>query len=75
MNKFPDDLAEAFEYLDDLRASGEINMFGARPYLMRDYEYSPRDAASVLSAWMNTFDGVTPSDERAAIARAAGGAS
>lgn len=28
---------EHLEYLDELRESGETNIFGARPYLMREF--------------------------------------
>ena len=47
---------EHLEYLDYLRESGKVNMFGARPYL---YEVSPDlswdEAGAVLTYWMRTF--------------------
>ena len=44
---------EYFEYLDELRESGETNMFGARPYLQREFsELQPVDAGKVLKEWM-----------------------
>jgi len=47
---------EMLEFLDDLRESGETNMFGARPYLMREYDYlDKKEAAEILSYWMKTF--------------------
>jgi len=47
---------EHLEFLDDLRESGDTNMFGARPYLMENYpELSKADAGHVLSYWMETF--------------------
>lgn len=45
-----------FEYLDDLRESGETNMFGAAPYLQREFpDLSAAEARAVLLDWMNTF--------------------
>lgn len=47
---------EHLVYLDELRESGETNMFGARPYLLMEFpELSEREAASVLVYWMQTF--------------------
>lgn len=46
---------EVLEYLDELRESGATNMFGARPYLMRDMELSSQDAQAALLYWMHTF--------------------
>lgn len=39
-------------YLCDLRDSGAINMFGAAPYLMRDFGLDRYEAKDVLLAWM-----------------------
>lgn len=47
---------EHLEYLDELRASGETNMYGARPYLVQDFpRLSPDEAGAILSYWMKTF--------------------
>lgn len=46
---------EYFEYLDDLRESGITNMFGARPYLIKEFGMDKNKAADVLSEWMRTF--------------------
>ena len=44
------------EFLNDLRESNETNMFGARPYLMREFPYlSAKEAGEILSHWMETF--------------------
>jgi hypothetical protein len=49
---------EYLGYLDDLRENGETNMFGARPYLMREYpELTKQEAATVLAHWMQCFPG------------------
>ncbi len=61
----PETLAEYFEFLDDLRASGQTNMFGARPYLIRGTDVPENLAGEVLSAWMRTFDRASPAIERA----------
>ena len=42
-------------YLDDLRESGVINMFGAGPYLQDEFELTRKEANQVLSYWMRTF--------------------
>jgi hypothetical protein len=57
-------LAEYFEYLDELLESGETNMFGARPYLARQFGLDLKDAGKILSAWMAT-DFKLPASARA----------
>jgi len=42
-------------YLDELRESGETNMFGAGAYLRREFALSKADASAVLVYWMKTF--------------------
>lgn len=47
---------EMLEYLDDLRESGVTNMFGARPYVEREFpELSSKEAGQVVTHWMKTF--------------------
>jgi hypothetical protein len=46
---------EHLEYLDDLRESGATNMFGAAPWLKREFSLSPAEARAVLSYWIHTF--------------------
>jgi hypothetical protein len=49
-------LDEHLEYLDDLRDSGDTNMFGARPYLMDEFpELESVEAGKILSYWMKSF--------------------
>ena len=43
-------------YLDNLRESGETNMFGAAPFLVRDFGLQKTDAQEYLQHWMNTFE-------------------
>lgn len=51
-----DEMAEFFEYLDELRESGETNMYGAAPYLADEFGRDKHTARVVLSRWMATFD-------------------
>lgn len=47
---------EMLEFLDDLRDSGETNMFGAAPYLREEFPHLDREGArKVLTHWMETF--------------------
>jgi hypothetical protein len=71
VSDLPGNLADAFEYLDDLRESGITNMYGARPYVARHMGYDGDTAGSVLSAWMETFDPeVSPADRAAKLVAA-----
>ena len=61
-----DILQEALVFLDDLRESGNINMFGACPYLedMFGPEFmNRRQSKDVLSYWMKTFSKRHPVNE------------
>lgn len=42
-------------YLDDLRDSGVTNMFGAAPYLEREFGIPVHEARNILSYWMQTY--------------------
>ena len=44
-----------FEFLDQLREDGKINMFGAAPVLAEVYGLDKREARKVLLEWMDTF--------------------
>jgi len=43
------------DYLDNLRSSGAINMFGAASYLERKFGLSAEEAQSRLLSWMESF--------------------
>ena len=46
-----------FDYLDKLRQSGETNMFGAVPYLQKQFfelALDRKKAVQVLQAWMDS---------------------
>ena len=46
---------EVFEYLEELKESGETNMFGATTYVMETFEISKVMAIKFVSAWMETY--------------------
>lgn len=57
MDQQPHDYDEYFIFLDNLRASGICNMFGATPYLIEAFPYLADDeATTILLEWMRTFD-------------------
>jgi hypothetical protein len=43
---------QQYKFLIDLRDSGEINMFGAGPYLEAEFDLDRREARQVLQNWM-----------------------
>jgi hypothetical protein len=45
-----------FLFLDNLRDSGRINMFGAAPYLEKAFGLSKSEAREVLLQWMKSFN-------------------
>jgi len=42
-------------YLDDLRESGETNMYGAGPYLQAEFGLGREESHEALGYWMKTF--------------------
>ena len=45
------------QYLDELRDSGETNMYGASPYLMVAFpELTNKEANNILLEWMQSFN-------------------
>jgi len=45
---------EVFEYLERLRESGETNMFGATPYIVREFDIPTKEARELLMKWMKS---------------------
>ena len=43
------------EFLERLRDSGSINMFGAGYYLERRFKITEKEACKILTEWMGTF--------------------
>jgi hypothetical protein len=50
---FVDD--EILQYLDELRESGDTNMYGAAPYVENEFDMDRKDARAAVSYWMQTF--------------------
>lgn len=46
------DVREEFLFLNQLRFSGETNMFGATPYLQAEFGLDRHEAKAVLMEWM-----------------------
>lgn len=51
-----DDMEEYFEYLDVLRESGVTNMYGAGPYVAKEFDLDRNEAREIVLAWMRSFD-------------------
>lgn len=43
-------------FLEDLRRSGIVNMFGAVPYLVEAFDLSYQEAKEVLVDWMKNYN-------------------
>ena len=43
-------------YLENLRRSGETNMFGATPYLQATFGLSQSEAREILADWMHNYN-------------------
>tara|TARA_B100000085_G_scaffold231501_1_gene218372 strand:+ start:74 stop:247 length:174 start_codon:yes stop_codon:yes gene_type:complete len=48
-----------FTYLEGLRQSGVTNMFGAAPYLEREFGLDRNEAKKVLMDWMKSYERVS----------------
>lgn len=48
-----------FTYLEGLRQSGVTNMFGAGPYLEREFGLDRNEAKKVLVDWMKSYERVS----------------
>ena len=47
---------EHYNYLIDLRDSGEVNMWMATPYLVQEFGVSYEDAVKILVQYIESFD-------------------
>ena len=45
-----------FTYLEGLRQSGVTNMFGAGPYLEREFGLNRNEAKEVLLNWIKSYE-------------------
>ena len=48
-----DEKENIFDYLEDLRDSGQINMFGTSPYIVEAFGLNKYQAREILSEWMH----------------------
>ena len=46
---------EMFDYLETLRQSGIINMFGAAPYLQEAFDIKRAESREILKEWMENY--------------------
>jgi len=44
-----------FEYLESLRDSGKVNMWGAGPLLAQEFEIDEKLANEILVKWIKSF--------------------
>jgi hypothetical protein len=44
-----------FKFLDDLRESGAVNMFGAGQFVQEAFDVDRREARTLVGEWMDTF--------------------
>ena len=47
---------EMYDYLEELRQSGDTNMFGASPYLEQEFGLDEKEARDILLDWMKGHD-------------------
>jgi len=50
-----EDMEIYFKYLDQLRVSGVTNMFGAGPYVQREFGVDRKEAKRIVLSWMRSF--------------------
>ena len=55
INKSPDDYNEYFDWLEKLRQSGIVNMYGASPYLEVRFKLDEDEAVEILAYWMDHY--------------------
>ena len=51
-----DEKENIFDYLEDLRDSGQINMFCAFPYIVEAFGLNKYQAREILSEWMHGYE-------------------
>jgi hypothetical protein len=47
---------EMYDYLEELRQSGDTNMYGASPYLAAEFDLDATEARAICIDWMNGHD-------------------
>lgn len=56
MRKTTDLERKAMEFLNDLRASGDTNMFGSPAYVIDRFDVTRDEATKLVSLWMSNFN-------------------
>ena len=56
MQKFTDFEIKCFDWLEKLRQSGIVNMYGARPYLAEAFELNKEESRNILIKWMENYE-------------------
>ena len=56
IDKTSDEDRQHYDFLLTLRDSGKTNMFGAAPYLQKEFGMSKKEAREVLAKWMERFN-------------------
>lgn len=51
-----DEHSEYYRYLETLRRSGETNMWGAVPYLVKKFKITQQAAKDILFTWMQNYN-------------------
>jgi hypothetical protein len=49
-------MKEIFDFLEDLKESGQINMFGAAPVLQETFGLNKYEAREILADWMKSYE-------------------
>ena len=49
-------MKEIFDFLEDLKESGQINMFGAGPVLQEAFGLNKYEAREILADWMKSYE-------------------
>lgn len=68
-NLTSEELKEAFEYLDELRASCRTNMWAAANFLHKEELWPIKEADEAFLLWKATFDPAIALDDRVATAK------
>lgn len=56
MRKLTEIEAKVFNFLNDLRDSGKVNMFGVRPYIIKTFGTGEKKSSEILILWMKNFE-------------------
>ena len=64
-NGFDDQACDVFTFLEELRQSGATNMFGALPYLEREFpDMDRKDLKKILMFYFNNYNKIYIFEDR-----------